>query len=108
VNIDQTSEQQEFEALLRGYARPVADNGFTAATLNRIHSSSYKLRVPIITAAALIGGSIALSQVPMLVQFLNDLPLPNAPSVQPLFLTILIGFAFVAWAALDKGWSDTV
>lgn len=97
-------EDTRFQALLQDYAAPVADNGFTAATLTRINSRSH-LRKPILVAATLIGGLIAISQTPSLLQAMEAFALPE---VQPLILTTLGLLGFVGWAALDRGWSDAV
>lgn len=98
------SEDLGIQNALRNYAAPVADNGFTAATLARAeHSKS--LRVPVLAGAAVIGGGFALSQMPNLLDLLTQM---NIPSASPFVLTALGVFGFVAWAALDRGWSETV
>ena len=97
-------EDVDYQNALRDYAAPVADNGFTTATLARAESSK-SLRLPILLTAGLIGGAFALSQMPNLWDLLRQLDVP-APS--PFALTVLGILAFVGWAALDRGWSDMV
>jgi len=106
------NENSEFQALLHDYAAPVPDNGFSAATLGRLEAKT-KFRTPILIGAALIGGLIAASQMPILWQFIDGInmpqpTLPDIPTVRPMVLASFVAFGFVAWAALDKGWSDTV
>jgi hypothetical protein len=98
------NEDAEFASLLRVYAAPVADAGFTVSTLDRIESRS-DLRMPVLIGAACIGGAIALSQMPSLLTLASHF---TVPVVQPYVLTTLGLLGFVAWAALDKAWSDAV
>ena len=94
----------DIQNALREYAAPTPDNGFTAAVLKRADRKQ-KLRLPILTAAATVGGLIMLSQMPSLWRALDMLALPAA---SPLALTALGVLGFVGWAALDRGWSDAV
>jgi len=98
------SDDFDIQNVLRDYAAPVADNGFTAATLARADTSQ-SARLPILLAAGLIGGGLALSQMPSLFSLLSHLEVPAA---SPFVITALGVLGFVGWAALDKGWSDTV
>lgn len=98
------SDDFDIQNALRDYAAPVADNGFTAATLARADKSK-SLRLPVLAAASLIGGSLALSQMPNLWGLLTQV---NMPITSPLTFTALGVLGFVGWAALDRGWSDTV
>jgi len=98
------SEQPEFKNLLEIYAAPVADNGFTAAALARIDARA-KWRLPTLITAGIIGGILAASQIPSLWKILSGIEIP---AVSPLALTAFGVFGFVVWAALDRGWSDTV
>ena len=92
------------QAALRNYAAPIADNGFTQATLQRTQHMK-ALRRPILGAAGAIGALSAVSQMPNLWRLLHQL---NIPHISPLFVTALGVFGFVAWAALDRERSDTV
>lgn len=94
----------DIQDLLRGYAAPVPDNGFTAATLARAEKSLAP-RLRVLIAAGFIGGAIALSQTPSLWEFLTQM---NVPTASPVALTALGGLGFVVWAALDRGWSNAV
>ncbi len=98
------SEQTEFENLLRAYVAPIPDNGFTTATLAQINAQA-KWRLPVLITAGLIGGIAAIIQIPSLWQMLASVEIP---ATSPLALTILGVLGFVGWAALDRGWSDTV
>ena len=98
------SEQTEFENLLRAYAAPIADNGFTEATLAR-EKAQAKWRLPILLSAGLIGGILAMIQMPALWQMLSALEIPP---ISFLVRTALGVFGLVGWGALDRGWSDTV
>jgi hypothetical protein len=98
------SDDLDIQNVLRSYAAPIADNGFTAATLNRAENSQ-SLRLPVLIAASLVGGVIALSQVPNLLDLLSHVTIPDA---SPVVITALGLLGFVGWAALDRGWSDTV
>lgn len=97
-------DDQDFASLLRDYAAPVADNGFTAATLTKIDAQS-KLRTAVLFGASILGGVVALSQMPSVMDMMNSYQLPN---MNPLTLTLCGLLGFVAWAALDRGWSDVV
>jgi len=106
------NENSEFQALLHDYAAPVPDNGFTATTMEKLEAKT-KFRTPVLIGAALIGGLIAASQMPILWQFVDGIDIsqrniPGFPTIQPMVLAGLVAFGFVAWAGLDKGWSDTV
>ena len=98
------SEELDIQNLLRDYAAAVPDNGFTEAVLARA-TSAKRLRLPILTTAGGFGGLIALSQMPCLWSLLTQL---DIPTTSPLAFTVLGILGFVAWAALDKGWSDAV
>ena len=98
------SEDVDIQNLLRGYAAAVPDNGFTDAVLARATSAKH-LRLPILATAGGFGGLIALSQMPSLWSLLTQL---DIPTTSPLAFTVLGILGFVAWAALDKGWSDAV
>lgn len=102
------TEDFEFETLLRTYAEPVEDNGFTAAVLQRVAPSP--LRRPIILGAALLGGALALSQVPSLYDLMGRFNIPafETPSLAPMTILAIGLLGFVGWAALDRGWSDAV
>ena len=102
------TEDFEFETLLRTYAEPVEDNGFTQAVLQRVAPSP--LRRPIILGAALLGGALALSQVPSLYDLMSsfDLPAFEIPNYTPMAIMTIGLLGFVGWAALDRGWSDAV
>ena len=98
------SDNFDIQNALYAYAAPTADNGFTAATLARAkHSKSP--RVLVLTAASCIGGLLALSQMPSLWALLTQI---DIPTTSPLAFTALGVLGFVGWAALDRGWSDTV
>ena len=98
------SEDVDIQNLLRGYAAAVPDNGFIDAVLARA-TSAKRLRLPILATAGGFGGLIALSQMPSLWDLLTQL---DIPTTSPLAFTVLGILGFVAWAALDKGWSDAV
>lgn len=98
------SDDFDIQTALRTYATPVADNGFTTATLARADKST-SMRWAVLAGAACLGGLFALSQMSSLWQTLSALDIPTA---SPLALTALGLFGFVGWAALDRGWSDTV
>lgn len=98
------SDDFDIQNALRDYAAPVADNGFTAAVLTRAETSTSP-RLPVLIAASAIGGCLALSQMPSLRIFLSQI---DIPTTSPLALTVLGVLGFVGWAALDRGWSDTV
>lgn len=99
---------EDFETLLRDYAAPVADNGFTDAVMDRVSPTRYRL--PVLAGAAFIGGAFALLQLPELIESFYKLDLFqfDIPAVQPLVLTALGILGFIAWAALDRGWTDAV
>jgi len=99
---------EDFETLLRDYAAPVADNGFTDSVMDRVSPTRY--RVPILAGAAFLGGALALFQLPGLIEnfYKLDLFQFDMPTVQPLALTALGILGFIAWAALDRGWTDAV
>jgi len=100
------SDDLEFQDILRSYAAPVADNGFTAATLMRVKDQEkMKWRLPILAAACVIGGGIAASQLPWLWGAVAEI---KTPMLTPTSLTALGVLGYVVWAALDRGWSDTV
>lgn len=94
----------DIQDALRTYAAPVADDGFTAATLAKVEKSSSR-RMIILTSAGVCGGLLALSQMSSLWNSLSEF---DIPTVSPLVLTALGLFSFVAWAALDGAWSDAV
>lgn len=98
------SDDFDIQNALRDYAAPVPDNGFTAATLARAQTSQ-SARIPILLAAGLFGGALALSQMPSLWGLFTEI---DVPTTSPLALTLLGVLGFVGWAALDRGWSDTV
>ena len=98
------TEDIEFENMLRAYAAPVADNGFSAAAIERAQQQA-KWRVPILATASSLGAMAALSQVPALWTLLAGLTLPVT---SPFVITSLGVLGFVGWAALDRGWSDAV
>lgn len=98
------SDDLDIQNLLRDYAAPTPDNGFTAATMARAKNSKSP-RVLVLTAASCIGGGLALSQMPSLWALLTQM---DIPATSPLALTALGVLGFVGWAALDRGWSDTV
>ena len=98
------SDDLDIQNALRAYAAPVPDNGFTAATLARAERS-HSVRLPVLFGAGLIGGATALSQMPSLWGLINQI---NIPAMSPIALTAFGLLGFVAWAALDRGWSDTV
>lgn len=93
-----------FESLLQSYAEPVADNGFSAATLDQIKARTL-LRKRVLIGATLVGGGIAASQTPSLWITLESVTIPEG---HPLILTALGLLGFVAWAALDREWNDAV
>ena len=98
------SDDFDIRNALRNYAAPVADNGFTTATLARAEKSKSP-RLLVLTAASSIGGLLALSQTPSLWGLLTQV---NMPTTSSLAFTALGVLGFVGWAALDRGWSDTV
>lgn len=98
------SDDYDIQDALRTYAAPVADNGFTTATLARAEKST-SIRWAVLAGAASLGGVFALSQMSSLWQTLSGL---DIPTTSPLALTALGLLGFVGWAALDRGWSDTV
>lgn len=98
------SEDIDIQNLLRDYAPPTPDNGFTAATLSRAQTPK-RYRLPILMTAGGVGGLIAFNQMPLLWGLLTQI---NIPTTSPLALTLVGVLSFVAWAALDKGWSDAV
>lgn len=98
------NEAIDIQNLLKDYARPLADNGFTACTLKHIQTRQKHRRV-ILCSAATLGAFIALSQFPSLWNIIVNL---NLPTATPMTLTTVSLLGFVAWAALDKGWSDAV
>ena len=98
------SDDFDIQDALRSYASPIADNGFTNATLARAEKST-TTRVFVLAGATCLGGVFALSQIPNLWQSLAGV---NIPTTSPLALTALGLLGFVGWAALDRGWSDTV
>ena len=98
------SDEFDIQNALQAYAPPVADNGFTMAALKQADRRQ-ALRLPILTGAATIGGAVMLSQIPTLWALMSQI---DIPSVSPLAITALGVLGFVAWAALDKGWSDAV
>lgn len=98
------SDDFDIQDALRTYAAPVADDGFTTATLVRAKKST-STRVIVLAGATCLGGVFALSQIPSLWQTLSGL---DIPTTSPLALTALGLLSFVGWAALDRGWSDAV
>lgn len=98
------TEDIEFQNMLRTYAAPVADNGFTAATLAQANSR-VKWRIPILASAALLGAIAAVSQMPTVWTMLAAVEIP---ATTPFAMTAFGVLGFVGWAALDRGWSDTV
>ena len=98
------SEDLDIQNILRDYAAPVTDNGFTAATLARAEKSKSP-RLLVLAAANVIGGLLALSQMPSLWVLLTQV---DIPATSPVAMTALGVLGFVGWAALDRGWSDTV
>ena len=98
------SDDVDIQNALRNYAAPVADNGFIAATLARAETSR-SVRLPVLIGASCIGGAIALSQISSLWGVLAEIEFPMA---SPLAFTAIGVLSFVGWAALDRGWSDTV
>jgi len=97
-------EDFDIQKALRNYAAPIADNGFTAATLARAERSM-SVRLPVLAAASVIGASFALSQIPSVWSLLAQTEMPVA---SPFAFTAIGVLGFVAWAALDRGWSDAV
>lgn len=98
------SDDLDIQNLLRDYAAPTPDNGFTAATLARAKNSKSP-RVLVLTAATCIGGLLALSQMPSLLALLTQI---DIPTTSPLAFTAIGVLGFVGWASLDRGWSDAV
>ena len=98
------SDDFDIQNALRDYAAPVPDNGFTAATLARAENAKSP-RLLVLTAASGIGGLLALSQMPSLWGLLTQV---DMPITSPVAFTALGVLGFVGWAALDRGWSDTV
>jgi len=98
------SDDFDIQDALRTYAVPVADNGFTDATMARAEKSS-SIRSMVLAVATCLGGVFALSQMTSLWQSFAAV---DVPTISPLALTALGLLGFVGWAALDRGWSDAV
>ena len=98
------NENHDIQNALRAYAAPVSDNGFTAATLARAEKEKSP-RLLVLAGASGVGGLLALSQTPSLWEVMTQ---ASIPTLSPLAFTALGVLGFVGWAALDKGWSDTV
>ena len=101
-------DEPDFETALRDYAEPVADDGFTRSVMVRVSPSRYRL--PVLLGATVIGGVAALIQLPGLIEsfYKIDVFQFDLPTVQPLTLTALGILGFIAWAALDRGWTEVV
>jgi len=112
----QQPDDNLFADLLSDYAAPVADEGFSDTVLKTVSSETLKLkriRHISIYGACFIGGIIAASQFPALINMIAkiNVSIPAMPDAGTLPLSqwslagiILLGF--VLWAALDRKASD--
>ena len=107
-----------FQDLLSDYAAPVEEDGFSEAVLKSIDAEGRKIeriRRFSIYGACFIGGLIAASQFPALLNMMAKLKLalPVIPETSSIPLSqwswagiVLLGF--VLWAALDRKASDII
>jgi len=109
-------ENNLFKELLSDYAAPVADNGFTDALMQEIQLRQQKrerLRRSLLGTAFFVGGIIAATQVPNLVnllaQYSPSLPelktgeLMTTAKTSPLWSLLGVTvFGFVLWSLLDN------
>lgn len=112
----QNPDDNLFQDLLSDYAAPVAEDGFSDAVIKSIEAESRKverIRRFSIYGACFIGGLIAASQIPALVNMTAKIKLaaPALPETGSIPLSqwswagiLLLGF--VLWAALDRKASD--
>lgn len=112
----QQPEDNLFADMLADYAAPVADDGFSEAVLQSLESKTRRedyIRKGFIYGASFIGGLIAATQLPALMEMAAKIELasPALPETSSLPLTkwtlmglVLLGF--VLWAALDRKASD--
>ena len=112
----QQPDDNLFADMLSDYAAPVAEDGFSDSVLKKIEAETRKverIRRVAIYGSCFVGGIIAASQLPALVNMTTKINLatPSFPEASTLpasqwSLAGLILLSFVLWAVLDRKASD--
>ncbi len=105
MTIMNSPKDNAFEDMLKAYAAPVDDDGFTDALLGAIAARQkrlQRLKFLFLASGCFLGGVMAAAQFQSALMLMNTVSLPNF-TIDPLWAVVAALISgFIAWMTLDN------